>query len=154
MSGENLRIVPMGAVRLLFRVTTYVAATDMCTQNGLCLCQQHEPDSTAHKGLGQNNIKVTIYILHHRMKLKISIAMPSGNFDTISSDLMDAHVFFDSIGDLLMIYIPGYYLQFVDCGEEHEPCGGLYFSGSRFATMLPQQVGEFAMIAQHFNACT
>jgi hypothetical protein len=51
-------------------------------------------------------------------------------------------VFFDCIGDLLLVYVPGRYIQLIDCGDEHDPCPNLFFTGSRFATLLPEQAVE------------
>ena len=53
-----------------------------------------------------------------------------------------ARVFFDCIGDLLLVYVPGRYIQLIDCGDEHAPCPNLFFTGSRFATLLPEQAVE------------
>eukprot|EP01087_Luapelamoeba_hula_P023032 TRINITY_DN8408_c0_g2_i1.p1 TRINITY_DN8408_c0_g2~~TRINITY_DN8408_c0_g2_i1.p1 ORF type:complete len:1045 (-),score=124.78 TRINITY_DN8408_c0_g2_i1:36-2840(-) len=119
-ASENLRIVQMGA-------------------NGACLCQQHSAEVTGPSS-STSNIKVTIYVLHHRLKLKISIPIQTfAPVESAEAKITNTRVLFDSIGDMLLIYVPGHYLQFIDCGEEHDPCPSLQFSGYKFATLLPLQ---------------
>ncbi len=43
---------------------------------------------------------------------------------------------------MLLVYIPGRYIQLIDCGEEHDPCPNLHFSGSKLASLLPDQTSE------------
>jgi len=38
---------------------------------------------------------------------------------------------------MLLIYLPGHYLQLIDCSAEHEPCPSLFFTGSELVTPFP-----------------
>lgn len=43
---------------------------------------------------------------------------------------------------MLLVYVPGRYIQLIDCGDEHDPCPNLFFTGSKFATPIPDQSVE------------
>lgn len=103
--------------------------------NAVCLCQQHPVEPNAFSP----SINVSIFVLHHKMKLDFSIPMNGPND---AAFVTSARVFFDCIGDLLLVYVPGRYIQLIDCGDEHDPCPNLFFTGSRFATLLPEQAVE------------
>lgn len=122
-------------------------------ENAYCLCQQHA------NPVG-NVIQVSVWIFHHDIKFDIDIPfVPSPSFGQNSSYSMSAppspssnssppafeyspdylakvKVFFDTIGDLLVIYVPGVYLQLIDCAVDHEPTVNLVLSGPTFNSPL------------------
>eukprot|EP01102_Stenamoeba_stenopodia_P018625 TRINITY_DN6861_c0_g1_i3.p1 TRINITY_DN6861_c0_g1~~TRINITY_DN6861_c0_g1_i3.p1 ORF type:complete len:724 (-),score=140.28 TRINITY_DN6861_c0_g1_i3:90-2261(-) len=100
--------------------------------NGVCLCQQHIPHPSGVQSQ-TSEIKVSIYILHHKLKLDFDI--PLNNFDPVVAS--KTRIYFDSIADMLLLFIPGHHFQLIDCGSEHEPCLSITKSGSEFAPFLP-----------------
>jgi hypothetical protein len=70
-------------------------------------------------------IEVSIFMLHNRTKMDLSIAI---NNVTLSV-LQQTKVFFDAIGDALLVYVPGHYIQLVDCGQDHGTCMGITLVG-------------------------
>jgi len=80
---------------------------------GLILC--HQEESLAH------SIRISIYLLHLKQKIKYSIPLNTMD-DGLSTS---TRVLFDHFGSLLIIYIPGYFFQFIDCALDHEPCIGI-----------------------------
>ncbi|EFA78904.1 hypothetical protein PPL_08372 [Heterostelium album PN500] len=83
--------------------------------NGLCLCHQEESNNTL--------IRISIYLLHLKQRIRYSIPLHSIDGGFLSIQI--TRVLFDCIGNLLMIYIPGNFLQFIDCSSDHDPCFGL-----------------------------
>ncbi|KAF2072765.1 hypothetical protein CYY_005911 [Polysphondylium violaceum] len=81
---------------------------------GLVLCHQEESQQ-AH------SIRISIYLLHLKQKIRYSIPLNAMG-DGISSS---TRVLFDHFGSLLIIYIPGYFFQYIDCALDHEPCIGI-----------------------------
>lgn len=90
-------------------------------------------------------IAVSIYVLRCSSRLDVDINIPNGSLSTMA----EVQVFFGSIGGLLLIYVPGSYLQLVDCitGHNSEPTPNLCL-GPELATPLPHQ----AMASTHVNA--
>lgn len=68
------------------------------------LCQQ-----ILHNELN-DGIPISLYVLHHNVKINITIPIKERY-----------HVFFGSMNGLVMIYIPGIYLQLVDVDKDHYP---------------------------------
>lgn len=60
----------------------------------LCLCQQHP-----YRGAGSRAISVSVFILHHDLRLDFDIPFP---LETSASVLEKARVFFDSIGSKIL----------------------------------------------------
>eukprot|EP01133_Synstelium_polycarpum_P002539 gene2539-2908_t len=56
---------------------------------------------------------------------RLRYSIPLANIDGGWMSIQVTRVLFDAIGNLLMIYIPGYFLQFLDCSSDHEPCFGV-----------------------------
>eukprot|EP00005_Dracoamoeba_jomungandri_P011699 CAMPEP_0174266720 /NCGR_PEP_ID=MMETSP0439-20130205/31209_1 /TAXON_ID=0 /ORGANISM="Stereomyxa ramosa, Strain Chinc5" /LENGTH=525 /DNA_ID=CAMNT_0015353843 /DNA_START=878 /DNA_END=2452 /DNA_ORIENTATION=+ len=54
--------------------------------------------------------------------------------------------FIDSIGSLVMIYIPEQHLHFIDCADDHLPTDSLLFNGAEFATSLPHHGEESEIV--------
>ncbi|KAL6065632.1 hypothetical protein QOT17_010097 [Balamuthia mandrillaris] len=120
---------------------------------GACLCQQH-PLATLKTSTTSptfsSSIQVSIFILHHQIKLDIAVPL-----NTLPPYLLNqVRVFFSCIGDLLMLYVPGYYLQFIDCGREHDPCMGLTFMNAEFAAALPAELENGLMAASSMAETT
>jgi hypothetical protein len=101
---------------------------DSLQQNpAICLCQQHAYVA------GSRSIAITVFIFHHDLQLDFSIPFPdSVPAETISK----TKVFFEVNGSRMMIYIPGHYLQLLECGLERPPHLGLILSGPEFATAI------------------
>jgi hypothetical protein len=72
-------------------------------QNNILLCQQLMNESN-------EKIEIVIFALH--LKLKFSISIPIQHDGSLN-------VLFGHLYNLLMIYIPGYYLKFVDCNQKN-----------------------------------
>ncbi|KYR00752.1 hypothetical protein DLAC_02795 [Tieghemostelium lacteum] len=84
---------------------------------GFCLCHQEETTKT--------QIKISIYMLHLKQKIRYSIPLNEMDED-IQSNFSNIRVLFDCFGSLLQVYIPGYFFQFIDCAAiDHEPCFGI-----------------------------
>eukprot|EP01112_Ceratiomyxa_fruticulosa_P019381 TRINITY_DN6334_c0_g2_i1.p1 TRINITY_DN6334_c0_g2~~TRINITY_DN6334_c0_g2_i1.p1 ORF type:complete len:1040 (-),score=189.52 TRINITY_DN6334_c0_g2_i1:92-3211(-) len=96
--------------------------------NGQCLCIQREVDSVC-------TIRVTIYFLH--LKMRLDYAIPMTNLEGGWSEYSKLRLVFDSIGNLLLVYLPGHFLQLLDCGEDHAPCLSLTMCGKEMATAIP-----------------
>lgn len=89
----------------------------------MCLCHQHGIELTSEHQ--SKKIEVTIYILHARIQFSSQIQIT--NF--IPNALTKTRVFFDSFGDLLLIYIPGQYIQLIDCNPDISPIPTLMTTG-------------------------
>lgn len=96
--------------------------------NAVCLCQQHELDSLC--------IKVSIFVLHLRQRLDFWI--PMNNIEGGWAVVCRTRVLFDCIENMLLVYIPGYFLQLVDCGEEHYPCINMTINDREYSSPLPE----------------
>ncbi|KAJ5078164.1 gamma-secretase-activating protein [Anaeramoeba ignava] len=104
------------------------------SHSAFCLCQQIIMFPTHNVPF----ILVIIWVLHRQEKLEIEIPL-SG----ISQEkLKDIRVFFGSVCELLLIYIPGKFIQFVDCAKIHETCDSLRFFGNENATPLGDSNNE------------
>ena len=77
-------------------------------------------------------------MLHRKSKLTFRFPVPVAH----TPELENTHLHFSSIADMLLVYMPGHYIRFIDCGTDHEPCDSLAFSGSEFATLLPGQADD------------
>lgn len=93
--------------------------------NAFCLCQQHSREK-------EGGIDVTVYILHHGMKMSYTIPCSSPELDK-------SQVVFDRIDDLLMIYLPGYFIHLLDCSIDHPPVISLKLHGEEYANLLGHQ---------------
>lgn len=133
-------------------------------ENAYCLCQQ------LANPVG-NVIKVSVWIFHHDIKFDIDIPFvpppsfsassmsappsPSSNpapgFDYTPDYMARVKVFFDSIGDLLVIYVPGVYLQLIDCAIDHEPTVNLVLSGPTFNSPLPDMDHSVPAMVETFG---
>eukprot|EP00003_Mantamonas_plastica_P008593 TRINITY_DN1761_c0_g1_i3.p1 TRINITY_DN1761_c0_g1~~TRINITY_DN1761_c0_g1_i3.p1 ORF type:complete len:1071 (-),score=311.08 TRINITY_DN1761_c0_g1_i3:77-2953(-) len=100
--------------------------------NAVVLCQQQ----IQIKAKQPPQIIVSVWVLHRRSKIEFSLQM--NNFD--AQVIRRTNVFFGSLGDMLMVYIPGYYIRFIDCGTEHDTCESLELHGCHWATPLPSQI--------------
>eukprot|EP01116_Phalansterium_solitarium_P006511 TRINITY_DN18836_c0_g1_i1.p1 TRINITY_DN18836_c0_g1~~TRINITY_DN18836_c0_g1_i1.p1 ORF type:complete len:848 (-),score=-81.58 TRINITY_DN18836_c0_g1_i1:81-2624(-) len=107
---------------------------------GICLCQQLQiADPVYIQDLNDHcSADVSIFVLHKRAKVDISIPL----FNLSPRCAQAVRVFFDSIGDMLLVYIPGIFLQLVDCGEDHGPVMNLTLFGPGFAPLLPSVFGQ------------
>jgi hypothetical protein len=114
------------------KVLAHVHAVRM-SGYGLCLCQQHEIDSAGNS----EAIKISIFVIHLRQKIDFSI--PLTNMEGGRSSLVKTRVIFDSIGAMLLVYIPGYFLQLIDCGEEHYPCASICLTDRESSSPLPYE---------------
>lgn len=96
--------------------------------NGICICQQHEITNEMSR-----SVDISIFILHYRAKFDLSI-----NIQGIEpSSFNNIRVCFDTIADMLLVFIPGHHFQLIDCSEDHGPSSGITLSGSNFAPWLP-----------------
>lgn len=68
-----------------------------------------------------------MYLLFHKLKLDFTI--PSTTIDNEKLDIDKTRVLFDSISDMLLIYVPKCYLQFIDCAPDHYPSFSLSLYG-------------------------
>eukprot|EP01119_Soliformovum_irregulare_P002354 TRINITY_DN1261_c1_g1_i3.p1 TRINITY_DN1261_c1_g1~~TRINITY_DN1261_c1_g1_i3.p1 ORF type:complete len:1022 (+),score=330.04 TRINITY_DN1261_c1_g1_i3:47-3112(+) len=85
---------------------------------GLCLCHQRWKSET-------QSLDVAIFILHTKLKLDFNIQLENST----SNLKTPPRLLFDTLGDMLMLYIPGMYLQFIDCGHDHGPSPNLIATG-------------------------
>lgn len=133
-------------------------------ENAYCLCQQ------LANPVG-NVIKVSVWIFHHDIKFDIDIPFvppPSFSVSSMSAPpspssnstpsleytpdyMARVKVFFDSIGDLLVIYVPGVYLQLIDCAVDHEPTVNLVLSGPTFNSPLPDMDANVPALVETFE---
>jgi len=68
-------------------------------------------------------IVVTVMMNLSRM-LRKDYVIPLNN---VSPELLNlTRTYFTSIDGMLVMYIPGYYFQLVDCSSDHDPCSGLF----------------------------
>jgi hypothetical protein len=115
--------------------------------NGICFCQQHVRYKNIHdhEAFAYNTsdnrqnepftIDITIYVLHHRVKIDYSI--PVNHLNNVNPlDYPELRVFFGHCNNLLVIYLPGSHLQFLDVCSDHKPIPSLRFDG-RYAPHLP-----------------
>eukprot|EP01125_Pyxidicula_operculata_P011333 TRINITY_DN3718_c0_g1_i3.p1 TRINITY_DN3718_c0_g1~~TRINITY_DN3718_c0_g1_i3.p1 ORF type:complete len:580 (-),score=142.30 TRINITY_DN3718_c0_g1_i3:77-1816(-) len=106
----------------------------------IVLCQQHY--SSRNDGV----VKITLYLLQHDAVLDFSVVLPT------DASLHDISVYFDTIGDLVVIYIPSYYFQLVHCSLDDEPRLGFCFTGADLSTPIPSQKnGKFANLSTFFT---
>ncbi|KAJ5068556.1 gamma-secretase-activating protein [Anaeramoeba ignava] len=98
------------------------------SQSGYCFCQQNLQFHDQNTFF----INVVLWILHHREQVEIHI--PLNNIPEQYISRMRA--FFGSLYQLLLIYIPSYFVQFVDCSKIHKTCDSFKFFGSENATPL------------------
>lgn len=64
------------------------------------------------------------------MKLDISIPITSINYEK------PIRVLFDTIADVLVLYVPNLFVQFVDCGHMHGPSLSFSLSGLNIPNAL------------------
>ncbi|EGC37104.1 hypothetical protein DICPUDRAFT_150327 [Dictyostelium purpureum] len=95
---------------------------------GLCLCHQEESSKPTL------SIKISIYLLHLKQKIRYSI--PLNTMDDGWSAVSKTRVLFDNFGSLLMVYVPGYFFQFIDCAHDHDPSFGITLYSKDLSTPL------------------
>lgn len=78
------------------------------------------------------SLNVTVAINQPR-SLRKEYTIPMNNISVEA--LTSTRVFFTALDGFLVMFIPGHYLQFVDCASDHDPCAGLYVP--ELATPLP-----------------
>ncbi|KAL9652877.1 hypothetical protein ABK040_010909 [Willaertia magna] len=115
--------------------------------NSICLCHQHVLPS--NESVPLKKIDISIFILHHKKKLDFSIPLPPNyhqnhhSFNNLNTNqqklptLKLPIVFFSCVRDCLICYLPGWFLQIIDCGKDHDPWPLLSFIGNEFAPNLP-----------------
>ncbi|KAN0042034.1 hypothetical protein ACTFIV_004593 [Dictyostelium citrinum] len=101
---------------------------------GLCLC--HQEESSPHS----LSIRISIYLLHLKQKIKYSI--PLNTIDDGWLSLSKTRVLFDNFGSLLIVYVPGYFFQFIDCAHDHEPSFGITLYGKDLSIPLVEQTSQ------------
>mgnify|MGYP003644844442 CR=1 FL=1 len=125
---------PEGAGRMAYRRVSspdnYLLHLVELSDGGVCLCQQHLPNSK--HGL---EICVTIYLLVHRARVDLRIPLHNNT----DAEVRHSRVYFDSLCDMLVVYLPGVFLHFLDCSISHRPMLGCTVQGFEMATPLPQQ---------------
>eukprot|EP01119_Soliformovum_irregulare_P016619 TRINITY_DN4846_c0_g1_i2.p1 TRINITY_DN4846_c0_g1~~TRINITY_DN4846_c0_g1_i2.p1 ORF type:complete len:734 (-),score=252.26 TRINITY_DN4846_c0_g1_i2:289-2490(-) len=121
-------------------VTQFMKIVHM-RQNALCLCHQHKykPDSKF--------VDVSIYMLHSKLKLDLQVPIPWEQ----NSQLEIPRILFETIGDMLLIFIPGFFLQLVDCGQDHGPCPGIVISDQDHLPVLPGYKLGVSPVATNFD---
>jgi hypothetical protein len=51
-----------------------------------------------------------------------------------------------------MIFIPAYWLQLIDCADEHDPCMGLLLQGAENVPPMPNGGGGNMAFLSHFQS--
>ncbi|KAG2383379.1 hypothetical protein C9374_004716 [Naegleria lovaniensis] len=101
--------------------------------NGICLCQQQPKFSN---NLPDNYIDAVIFILHHKKKMHFSVPVPS------RYSRKHPRLFFGSCRDTVIVYLPGWYLQIIDCSKDHEPWPLMNFIGHDTVPHLTHPIAE------------
>lgn len=126
----------VGATALVeddLRVLRFNADDSQQQTAAICLCQQHAYIP------GTRSIAITIFIFHHDLQLDFAIPFAeSVAVETIAR----TKVYFEVTGNRLLIYVPGHYLQLLDCGVDHPPHLGLVLTGPEFATPIRGYEGD------------
>lgn len=122
------QVGPTALVDDCLRVLRFGADDPQSQQTpAICLCQQHPYVP------GAKSIAITLFIFHHDTQLDFSIPFP----DSVPGEVIaKTKVFFEVMGSRMMIYVPGHYLQVLECGLEHPPHLGLTLTGPDFATPI------------------
>nr|CAG4709638.1 unnamed protein product [Naegleria fowleri] len=101
--------------------------------NGICLCQQQPKFSN---NLPDNYIDTVIFILHHKKKMHFSVPVPA------RYSRKHPRLFFGSCRDTVIVYLPGWYLQIIDCSKDHEPWPLMNFIGPDTVPHLTHPIAE------------
>eukprot|EP01124_Arcella_intermedia_P009588 TRINITY_DN16268_c0_g1_i1.p1 TRINITY_DN16268_c0_g1~~TRINITY_DN16268_c0_g1_i1.p1 ORF type:complete len:933 (+),score=201.03 TRINITY_DN16268_c0_g1_i1:196-2994(+) len=101
-----------------------IVKLDTDDETNIVICKQH---ATAPN---YPFVQVSLLILKHESTIDFNIPLAKLKLSHVT-------VYFDSVGQLLLVYIPGYFFQLVNV---HEPALGLCFFGSEYATPVPRQV--------------
>ena len=72
-------------------------------------------------------IDISIFMLHHKKKMDFTIQLPEECRN--SKDKTHPKVFFGCCRDTIIVYLPGWYLNIVDCCKEHDPWSLMSFYG-------------------------
>jgi hypothetical protein len=71
-------------------------------------------------------------LLHYRSKIELSIPIR----EVEPADIKKITVFFDTIADMLLVYIPGHHFQLLDCSEDHGPASSITLTGEEYAPIV------------------
>ena len=90
----------------------------------MCLCFQQKAESTP-TGL---TLHASVFIFQSKLRIDLKVPLEDlqGNLNYVPK------IFFDSIGDILIVMVPGYYLQFIYCGQDINTGMGIKLQGSTF----------------------
>ncbi|KAJ5069241.1 gamma-secretase-activating protein [Anaeramoeba ignava] len=102
--------------------STYNFQIVKISTGAFCLCRQY-PENFENE-----SILISIWILHRREQINLQI--PYSKLSSKPSGKLKA--FFGSIYEILVIYIPGYFLQFLDCTRLHETTIPMIFHEKEF----------------------
>lgn len=116
-----------GLVEDYLRVVRFHTDDNNPANQAMVLCQQHGCAP------GARSIAITLFVFHHDVQIDFVIPFP----ESVASDVIArTRVCFEVMGSRLLIYIPGHYLQLLDCGLERPPHLGLVLTGPDFATQI------------------
>ncbi|XP_078370920.1 protein pigeon-like isoform X2 [Oculina patagonica] len=94
------------------------------------ICLQHPTAAAETKSLPgesarlSSQLEYSVYVLHHGflMNCVLPTVRPS-------RDLQNYRIFFSSLNDYLMVYLPGHFLHLLNCSTELEPCHHIILQG-------------------------
>eukprot|EP00002_Diphylleia_rotans_P012783 TRINITY_DN2496_c0_g1_i14.p1 TRINITY_DN2496_c0_g1~~TRINITY_DN2496_c0_g1_i14.p1 ORF type:complete len:737 (-),score=107.71 TRINITY_DN2496_c0_g1_i14:292-2502(-) len=112
--------------------------------NAVCLCRQEHMEASPVRS---NMYKITLYLLHRRAVLSLHISA-----HRLESSLFKrTYVFFASLYDMLILYVPRQHLQFIDCGGEHLCEGTLIYTGSHATASewITDETEAFMLVPTH-----
>lgn len=99
----------------------------------VCLCYQHP--------IIHSFIEIDVFLLQNKTKISFTIPI-SPNNEQQKFNHTTLRVFFSSLGDMLLIYLPGHYVHFVDCSHDGSIIPGTSFTGEILAPFEPFQLTE------------
>ncbi|KAJ6250454.1 gamma-secretase-activating protein [Anaeramoeba flamelloides] len=104
-----------------------------------CLCYQ-----CGFIDLNDSKKQIQIIIILLERKERIHLAVPMKHLKW--KQIRKVQIYFGSIDTMLLIYLPGYYFQLIDCSLEHDTSPSFVFKhDTEFCTPLPnkRQIFEF-----------
>ncbi|KAJ5070151.1 gamma-secretase-activating protein [Anaeramoeba ignava] len=100
------------------------------SNNITCLCFQ-----VLSENLSDNNLKIihiSVWILERNERLDLEIPLNNCSLEFIQK----VHVFFGAIDELLLLYIPGIYILFLDCSSIHDTSDSLLLTDPQYTTSI------------------